>query len=143
MPLAAGLLSQHAQEECKDSDYRNEASFQGNRKAACRLNTHIPHPRLKFHNLNSLSAHPQDKTGRERKNRILSHITEMLKGTDILCLQKTHLGANDTITLTIHFRAFQVFHKNHSLGMAGTIIMVRKDFATGFNIHQMDMGKVA
>ena len=113
------------------------------RKAACRLHTHIPHPRIKFHNVNSLSAHPQDKEGQKRKRRIIKHITELLKGTDILCLQETHLGSRDSITLTTNFRNHLIFHNNLSLGKAGTIIMVCKEYASGYDINQLEMGEVA
>ena len=113
------------------------------KRAACRLNTYIPHPRIIFYNLNSLSAHPQDREGRHRKARVLKHIAELLKACDILCLQETHLGEMDNITLTTHFKNHLVFHNNLQLGRAGTTMLVSKDFASGYDISEVGLGEVA
>ena len=58
-------------------------------------------------------------------------------------MQETHLGSIDIITLTSYFRNHIIFHNNHSLGRAGTVIMVSRDYATGYDIQVVDLGEAA
>jgi ribonuclease HI/exonuclease III len=131
------------EEECLAFDDRPLPGSKQHKRAACRLNTYIPHPRITFYNINSLSAHPLDKEGRHRKSRVLKHIAELLKACDILCLQETHLGPEDSITLTTHFKSHLVFLNNLDIGRAGTAILVSKDFASGYDISSINMGEIA
>jgi hypothetical protein len=115
-----------------------------NLRAACPLNTYIPHPRYKFQNITSLSAHAFDNKGSQRRQWILKHIEALLKHTDCLCLSETHLGALDQHYLNKYFgHTHLIFYNNLYRGRAGVVTLVCKKYATGFDISQTDLGPVA
>ena len=68
-------------------------------RAACRLGTSIPHPRIITHNVTSLTAYPVGPASRDRMFRVENHVRKMLKNNDIVLLQETQLKFLDHLTL--------------------------------------------
>ena len=115
-----------------------------NIRASCPLNTYIPHPRYKFQNITSLSAHAVDAKGTKRRLWIIKHIEALLSHTDALCLGETHLGALDGSYLGKYFgHTHLIFYNNLYRGRAGVITLVCKKFASGYEISQTDLGPLA
>ena len=82
-------------------------------RTACPLNSSIPHPRVIFHNMNSLSNYPNHPREHARNKRVLRHITSLNNTSDITCLQETHTASGETRALSTQFgQTHLIFYNN-------------------------------
>ena len=91
--------------------------------------TTIPTPSITTFNSNSLSAYGNTSSSSQTKRNkgLLSIIKSLLAISLILCIQETHLGANDKHTLGKEFPNHKILYNNHGEGgRAGTLIVVNK-----------------
>ena len=106
-------------------------------RAACTLNSSIPHPRVVFHNINSLTNYASSPKAHTRYNRAVRHITSLTKTSDIVCLQETHAADGEKSALSLEFaQTHLIFYSNLRKDRAGVITLVSRRFASGYNITQ-------
>ena len=79
-------------------------------------------------NTNSLSANPtKTKSPKARRHANIVHaIRLLLKASDFLALQETHLGANDHHALSAKFPKHVLLYNNYKLGERGTLLIFPK-----------------
>ena len=115
-------------------------SADGIDRAACPLNSSVPHPRVVFHNVNSISNYASQPRTYIRHNKILKHITSINKTADIVCLQETHTATDEKRALSSQFaQTHLIFYINLYKGRAGVITLVNRRFASGFDIAQVPL----
>ena len=90
--------------------------------------TTIPTPSITTFNANSLSAYGNTSTSSQkvRFGGILRIIKSLLAVSLILCIQETHLGANDKSTLQKELPGHKILYNNYEQGAAGTVLVVNK-----------------
>ena len=109
-------------------------------RAACPLNSSIPHPRAVFHNLNSLSNYPSQPREHARHKRVIRHVSSLTKSYDIICLQETQTAPEECRALSTEFgQTHLIYYNNLEKGRAGVITLVNRKFASGFNIVQIPL----
>jgi len=100
-------------------------------------NANIPHPTITTLNVNGLSAHSVErssKTARRHRN-IIGIITTLLQTSDILCLQETKLGANDSNALKLYFPHHTIHYNNDRINHAGTIIITSPSITNRYHLR--------
>ncbi len=106
-------------------------------RAACPLNSSIPHPKVVFHNVRSLSLYPSQTKDHARHNRVIRHVTSLTKAADIVCLQETQAATDERLALSLEFgQTHVIFYNKLRKGRAGVITMVSRRFTSGFCITQ-------
>ena len=106
-------------------------------RAACPLNSSIPHPKAVFHNVRSLSLYPSQTKDYARHNRVIRHITSLTKAYDIVNLQETQAATEEKLALSRDFgQTHLIYYNNLTKGRAGVITLVSRKFASGFCITQ-------
>ena len=112
-------------------------------RAACRLGTSIPHPRIITHNVTSLTAYPVGPASRDRMFRVENHVRKMLKNNDIVLLQETQLKFLDRLTLERVYKNCLAFCSNPRAGEKGGVaILIKRDFASGYEISTVNHGEI-
>ena len=109
-------------------------------RAACPLNSFIPHPRVIYHNTRSLSLYADKRKEHARFKRVIRHLASLLKAADIVCLQETHAATGDRSALHTEFgQTHLIFYNNLYRGRAGVITLVNRKFASGLDISQLPL----
>ena len=109
-------------------------------RAACPLNSSIPHPRVIFHNTRSLSLYADKYKEHARYKRAIRHLASLCKSSDIVCLQETHAATDEKTALCTEFgQTHLIFYNNLYRGRAGVITLVNRRFEFGFDISQLPL----
>ena len=103
----------------------------------------VPHCRVITRNACSLSLHRTDPKGKFRKVKVLACVSRLLARCDVLCLQESRLGTNDTLSLSHYFPTHLVYYENDILGHGGVVSLVARKFAAKFDIEQLRLGGAA
>ena len=103
----------------------------------------VPHCRVTTWNACSLSLHRSDPQGRQRRVKVLACITRLLGRCDVLCLQESRLGKNDTSSLSHYFPNHIVYYENDILGHGGVVTLVDRKFGARYDIEQIRLGGAA
>ena len=109
-------------------------------RAACPLNSSIPHPRVVFHNTRSLSLYADEYKEHARYKGAIRHLASLCKSYDIICLQETHAATDEKTALCTEFgQTHLIFYSNLDRGRAGVITLVNRRSASGFETSQLPL----
>ena len=89
-------------------------------------NTNLPAYRITTFNVNSLSAYATTRNSdtAKRHANIVNAIGHLLRTTDILALQETHLGTHDRHTLKYNLPNHHIFYNNYKRRQRGTMLII-------------------
>jgi exonuclease III len=108
--------------------------------------TNIPTPRTVTFNFNSLSQYNTSQAGLARRDNMISNLRALMKTTDIICGQETHLLPGEKRVLTGLFPNWVILYNNHpnpnhsKTLIAGTIILISPKYHRHYYINHLDIG---